>query len=395
MPKIHVVGDEGSFTWLVSVERYGKGNRLIGGYGQQDLLKKLSRKKKNRIKESSVVPIWNSNFGTVAFNKKAGEDLTAGTLRGDAGDIIDVWGRRIAFNLGVHGSKLAKDGTVYSVAVAQAQCSDFFDTHKGIKFDGDKTKTTNIACRNFLNNRKDGNGLLCSIELLEKHKIQIIKGDFANPFNYTVFFGVNRYPSKKEFIPKISLGCFLMDLQGQNGLPTEFIAHWNDITKSKDILGAKNIIQSLPRINFILRFEQSRALVLMEMPARRDLVNPWVDTAGDSKIESLGQVGLLKKSFIFETCGLIESFHRNKRKAIFYGRDGKGSYFWFCPPLKIAVHGFEAELVKNCARIQVIRLNNLFKEGLEFPDEAKAILRQFPKREKSLKLAANSKPENH
>ena len=393
MPKIHVVGKEGSFTWLASVERYGKDNRLIGGYGQQDLLKKLSRERKDRIKDPSVVPIWNSNFGTVEFNKKMGEDLTAGTLKGAAGNIIDVWGRRIKFILGVHGSELAKNGTVYSVAVAEAQCSDFFDKYGGITFDG--CKTTNIACRKFLSNKKDGNGLLCSIELLERHKIHVIKDNFTNSFNYTVFFGLNQYPSKKKIIPKVSLGCFLMDLQGQNELPMEFLEYWNDITKAKDISEAKNIIQVLPKINFILRFEQSRALVLVEMPARRDLANPWVGTARDSPVELLGQVGLLKKSFTFETCDLIKSFRGNRQKAIFYGKDREGRCFWSCPTLKIVMHGFEAGLVRNCARIQVRRLSNLFKDGLKFPDEAKIILGQFPKNEKLLKLAEDSKPEDH
>lgn len=393
MSNIRVVGEEGSFTWDATVNRYGKKNRLIGVPGQPELIKKLSLKQKNRIKDASVVPIWNSNSGTISFDQKTGENLTAGVLKGDSGAVMDLWGRRIVFTMGINGKRLAHNGTVYSVAVARAQCSDFFDTHKNIKFDSDKTKTTNIALRNFQKDKQDGNGLLCNIELLKKHSITIVKGDFANPFNYTVFFGLNRYPKRGPIRPKISLGCFLMDLQGQTGLPTEFIAHWNDITKSREILTAKNILLALPKIDFILRYEQAKALILMETPARKDLKNPWVDVSGDTNIDSLGQVGLLRKSFAMETCDLVKGLRKDKRKVVFYGKSEKGNCFWACPALNISVHGFEPELVKNCAKIQVIRLNNLFKEGIKFSDEATKILKQFSKNEAGVKLASNSKPE--
>lgn len=395
MSNIYVVGEEGSFTWDATIKRYGKGNRLIGVSSQPELLKKLSINGKNRIKVASVAPIWNSNSGTISFDQKTGENLTAGALKGDSGNVIDLWGRRIIFSLGLQGARLAHNGTVYSVAVAKAQCSDFFDKNKSIKFDSDKTKTTNIALRNFQKDKNPGNGLLCNIELLKKHKIRIIKGDFANPFNYTVFFGLNRYPGKKADRPKISLGCLLMDLQGQTGLPTDFITYWNDITKSREILSAQNILHASPKIDFILRYEQSKALVLLEMRARKDLSNPWLDISGDSNIDSLGQVGLLRKSFALETCELIKGLRKDRRKIIFYGKPGKGNCFWACPSLNISVHGFEPELVKNCAKIQVIRFSNLFKEGVKFSDEAVRILRQFNKNEALIKLAADSKPEDH
>ncbi len=399
MANIYLVGDKGSFTWLASRRRFGESHRLINGGSQQELLKKLSVKREDRIKGSSIVPIWNSNSGTIVLHDRTQENLTAGTLKGDAGKIVDLWGERIEFGLGVMGSKLAKNGTVYSVVVARYQCSYFLAGNKGVKFDGDKT--TNIACRKFIDKKRDGDGLLCSIELLKKHKIYIIKGDVANPFNYTVFFGLNKYPAKDRYLPKVSLGCFLMDLQGQNELPTEFMSHWNEITKSKDVINTKDMIKAMPKIVFILRYEESKALVLMEMPTKKGLGDPWVATSGDSSVETLGQVGLLNKSFSEETSKFLKKFRNRNRKAIFYGRqyeeNGKKicNYFWICPQLKIAVHGFEPELVKNCARLQVDRLNNLLKEGIGFFPEAKAVLNKFDKDQKALKLAADSKPDDH
>ena len=183
MSNIYVVGEEGSFTWDATIKRYGKGNRLIGVPSQPELLKGLSIKNKKRIKGAAVAPIWNSNSGTITFDQKTGENLTAGALKGDSGNIIDLWGRRIIFSLGVHETRLASDGTVYSVAVAKAQCSDFFGKNKTIKFHSDTTKSTNIAFRDFNKDKKNGNGLLCNIELLKKHNIRIIRGDFANQFN--------------------------------------------------------------------------------------------------------------------------------------------------------------------------------------------------------------------
>jgi hypothetical protein len=324
--------------------------------------------------------------------------LTAGALKGDAGQITDLWGKHIIFNLGVHGNKLSNNGVVYSVVVAKRQCSDFINKNK-VSFKG--SKTTNIACQKFLDNKKAGNGLLCSLDLLKKHGINIIQQNIENPFNYTVFFGLNKYPGKTKNMPKVSLGCFLMDLQGHNELPTDFNSHWSDITKTREILSARNVLSVLPKINFILRYESSKALLLMEMPVQKGLDDPWGGISGDTDIELLGQVGLLKKSFADETCDLIKTYPVDSRKVVFYGKkhiesgEVKENYFWVCDALKISVHGFEYELVKNCAKLQVIRMNNLLKEGIDFPNEAKEVLGQFSKNEKTLKLAADSKPDNH
>lgn len=399
MSNIHIVGEEGSFTWSATNDRYQGNNNLKGGYDQQQLLEKLSKSAKDRIVETAIVPIWNSNYGTIVVNKRTKEDLTAGVLKGDAGQIIDLWGKHIIFNLGVSDNKLSQNGVVYSVIVAERQCSDFFNENKKVLFKG--YKTTNLACQEFLGNKKNGDGLLCSMDLLVKHGINVIKQNIENHFNYTVFFGLNKYPEETKNTPKVSLGCFLMDLEGQTALPTDFINHWNDITKTKAILSSRNALSILPKINFILRYESSKALLLMEMPVQKGQDDPWEGISGDTDIELLGQVGLIKKSFARETCDLIKTFPLDSRKVVFYGKkhvNSKGvkeNYFWVCDALKISVHGFEYELVKNCAKLQVIRLNNLLKEGIAFPDEAKEVLEQFSKNEKILKLAADSKPDNH
>ncbi|MFH2068810.1 MAG: prephenate dehydratase domain-containing protein [Candidatus Omnitrophota bacterium] len=400
MANIYVVGEENSFTWLASRKRFGAKHKLITGGHQQELLGKLSVRRKGRIAEPAVVPIWNSNFGTIVLHSRTQEDLTAGTLRGEAGKIVDLWGERINFGLGVVGSTLAKDGTVYSVTVAKYQCSDFLASNKGIRFAGGYTTTTD-ACRAFNDKKRTGDGLLCSEELLKKHRIRIIEEDVANPFNYTVFFGLNKYPAKTKYLPRMSLGCFLMDLQGQDELPTDFISHWNEITKSKDVISAKDMLQATPKIIFILRYDESKVLALIEMPIRKGLDDPWVAISGDSEVELLGQVGLLNKSFSDETSRLLNEFldGDGNRKAVFYGRQyddgGKKTrnYFWICPKLKITVHGFEPELVKNCARLQVECLSNFLKEGRDFSLDAKAVLGEFDKDNAALKLAADSKPD--
>jgi len=392
MANIYVVGNEGSFTWLATNRRYGRGHKLIGGYTQPSLLVNLAIGKTSRITESAIVPIWNSNSGTIKFDQQKDEDTTAGTLKGDAGQIIDLWGHKISYALGVEGANLAQNGKIYSVAVAKDQCSDFFDRNHELNFLNHDT--TNIACDQFLKSKRDGDGILCSAELLKKNRIPPINGEYANPFNYTVFFGFNRHP-KRNPSPRISLGCVIMNLEGKNELPVEFVQHWNEITKSKEILKSSNVISMMPRINFILRFEKSKALILMEMKARKDLVSPWLDIAGDSSVKSFGQVGLLKSSFSSETCSLVKGFLRDRRAIFFYGKSGKDRYFWACPDLGISIHGFEADLVKNCAKIQILRLSNLLKEGLPLPDEAKKILEQFDRDENTLKLAAHSKPDDH
>lgn len=393
MENIHVVGEEGSFTWLATVERYNRRHKLIGGYSQQKLLERLSRIKKNRISESAIAPIWNSNFGTIALSD-TGEDLTAGTLKGEAGRIVDIWGKRIFFSCGVYGKKLFINGDIYSVKVARHQCSDFFDANKKLNFVNGGFDTTTIAYRKFDKNKRFGDGLLCSIELLRKYNINIFKGDVANPFNYTVFFGFNAHPDTKKKVPRISLGCFQMVLEGTNKLPVEFIDYWKDVTRTKEILQSDRVLDAIPKISFILRYEQSKALMLTEMPSRKDLRSPWSNIAGDSTVESLGQIGLLQNSFTSETCNLIKQFKLRGREVLFYGKPDKNTYFWVCPSLKISVHGFEAELVKSCAKIQVMQLKNLQKDGVPFPKEAAAILNKYDRYKGVLKLAADSMPDN-
>jgi Prephenate dehydratase len=134
MANIYVVGNEGSFTWLATNRRYGRGHKLIGGYTQPSLLVNLAIGKTSRITESAIVPIWNSNSGTIKFDQQKDEDTTAGTLKGDAGQIIDLWGHKISYALGVEGANLAQNGKIYSVAVAKDQCSDFFDRHHELNF---------------------------------------------------------------------------------------------------------------------------------------------------------------------------------------------------------------------------------------------------------------------
>jgi len=398
MGNIHVVGGENSFTWLASRSRFGKKHRLINGGDQQILLKKLATKNKKRLTDPAVVPIWNSNSGAIVLDDRTQENLTAGTLKGDAGKIVDLWGKQISFSLGTLGNKLSKKCAIYSVIVAKHQCSDFFITNDMTFCDA---STTTIACQDFIAKGQNGDGLLCSVELLRKNKINILKKDVANPFNYTVFFGLNKYPAKNQYTPKISLGCFLMDLQGHNDLPTEFILHWNEIAKSKNIISKKNIIHSMPKIVFILRFEESKVLLLMEMPIKKGLKNPWMPVSGDSSVKLLGQVGLLNKSFSKEISGLSMRFRRLPKKdiSIFYERRYEDqnkkicNCFWSCPQLNISVHGFEPDLVKNCARLQVDRLNNLSKEGMNLLPEVKSILNRYDKDIGALKLANDSKPD--
>ena len=125
MTIIFVVGDNGSFTWEATIKRFGSTHKLTNGGSQLQLLRKLLRINKRRIVGSSIVPIWNSNSGTIVLDDKTNEDLTAGTLKGDAGKIIDLWGERIIFGFGVVGKKLVKGAKIYSVSVAEWQCSDF------------------------------------------------------------------------------------------------------------------------------------------------------------------------------------------------------------------------------------------------------------------------------
>jgi len=67
---------------------------------------------------------------------------------------------------------------------------------------------------------------------------------------------------------------------------------------------------------------------------------------------------------------------------------------WVSPALNISVQGYDKELVRKCAEIQVLHLKSLLDAGIELPKPAVAELKRFAKDPGSLKLAADSEPES-
>jgi len=376
MDKIHIVGTNYSFTHLASRERYGDRFEFIS-HLHGELVDALLQNKipKN---EASVVPMWNSNSGPIDMDQK---NRIAEIFLGRGGEILDLWAKEIFYSLGIKGIKILKGSKIYSVKVASDQCSKFLKeigVYKTEKFIGEETTTA--AADLFIKDASDGDGLLCSKDLLSDKGIKPNKDNLENPFNMTIFSTINSVPiSTNGVTPKrYSLGCILTDLNG-NELPSEFIDYWHSLFSSLEAEKTSEVLLDIPKILFILRFQDAKALLLLEMPIPNNIDNPWPipDREPAPEIESLivscEQVGKLFKSFIREEKNLLlNKFTVAEEEIIFYGIGE--TFIWGAPALNIFVHGFDPKLIQECVWLQILHLKSLMDYGIPMEQVAKKLL---------------------
>lgn len=396
MTKIHIVGNTNSFTFEACNNRYPNGYEF-GNHSHADLVTDLLSKEISKS-DTSIVPLWNSNTGTVDMDKKT---MTTNIFLGEAGNIVDLWPEEIILELGVSGGgELSKDCDIFSVHVASDQCSHFL---KGIdvcgteRFNGENTTTD--AAISFRERAKKGDGLLCSRNLLADNKL-VSKGNFANPYNLTVFSSINSLPKPRKCSSQIySLACILVDLNGGK-LPTDLVSYWQQLFSESEAEESLNILVEMPKIMFIIRYKESKALLLLEMPTSDFTENPWpvpdtdADTAFEMKSEivSFEQVGGIHESYVStERTLFLDRFERNGNDIIFYGSGS--TFLWGSPALHVFVHGFDSSLVKECAKLQIMRLEQLMNYGISMPATAEKLLKRFETDEGSLRLSTDSLPD--
>jgi hypothetical protein len=67
---------------------------------------------------------------------------------------------------------------------------------------------------------------------------------------------------------------------------------------------------------------------------------------------------------------------------------------WICPALNISVHGYDKDLVRKCAEIQVRYLQSLMNTGIALSDTARGVLQRFAENPDVLKLSPDSVPDS-
>ncbi|MDP3296402.1 MAG: prephenate dehydratase domain-containing protein [Thermodesulfovibrionia bacterium] len=395
MKKVHIVGGKYSFTYIAWKERYGNKNPFES-HTHGDLVTALLEGEIPRD-EVSIVPLWNSNSGPVNMDQKT---KTPDIFSGQAGAIVDLWPNGITYALGVKGDNLSDKCKIFSVKVASDQCRKFLKkikVHNTERFKGHNTTTE--AGTFFQQNAAIGDGLLCSEMFLQDNGIATKNDRVTNPYNMTIFSTLNSLPKLrgKSKERMFSLGCIITELNG-NELPPEFREYWKSLFTSHQAEDSIDILHEIPKILFILRYEQSKALMLLEMPSDTPQ-NPWpepereadiIDT-GLEIIDSKGQVGLIHQSFSAEEKTLfLNHFMVTEDKIVFYGLGE--TFIWASPALNIFVHGFDPELVKECALLQVLNLKSLMDYGISMPPSADKLLSNFERSRKRLKLDPSSQP---
>ena len=389
MGKIHIVGKKHSFTYDAYEIRYPKkegDTRKFIPHAHKELVSALMEKT-IPVKEPALVPLWNSNAGTVEMSK---QNRTVNLFLRKAGSIHDMWPQQIVFKLAVKNGGISSESKIFSVSVAKEQCSGFFkkyniDTNQ---FNG-KGATTEAADA-FLIEAKPGDGLLCSENLLNAEGLDISDEEVTNPNNFTIFSTFNKMPISFTGQPKVSLGCISMGLEG-NEIPYEFIDYYKDMLDMSEIEQAQDLPLSMPKILFILRYEESKALMLMEMDGGTSAESPWEAPEIGSGLDFYDEVGRVFESLSLKVSDLFKNKFNSGDNCVFYGFGS--SYMWVCPALNISVHGYDKELVQKCAEIQVRHLKSLLDAGIELPKPAVAELKRFAKDPGSLKLAADSEPD--
>lgn len=396
MPKIHIVGERNSFTFNACNNRYPNGYDFES-HSHADLIANLLRKQILRS-DASIVPLWNSNVGTVDMDRKT---MTTEIFLGQAGNIVDLWPEEIVFGLGVSGGgKLSKNCDIFSVHVASNQCSQFLNSvnvYGTERFKGENTTTD--AAISFQDLAKTGDGLLGSKNLLAANKL-VSNKNFANPYNFTMFSTINSLPKPRERGNQIySLACILADLNGDK-LPVDFVSYWQQLFSEHEAEESTNILDEIPKIMFIIRHNEGKALLLLEMASNDFTENPWPATDIDvdhalerrSELVSCEQVGGIYESYVAtERTLFLNSFTRNENDIIFYGLGS--TFLWGSPALNVFVHGFDPSLVKECARLQINRLVQLMNYGIPMPATAEELLKSFETDEGSLKLSIDSLPD--
>lgn len=395
MPTIHIVGADYSFTHDATKQRYGivdDGQYTFIDHEHPELVSSLLDKKISPA-HSAVVPLWNSNTGTVNFDRQT----KTADLFLKARPVHDLWPQQIIFKLAIKNKHLTDESNIFSVKVARSQCSLFL---KQIKLlDPDRFKehpSTTAAADSFIDNAQLNDGLLCSEALLNSKRLKSSDVNVTNPHNFTIFSTFNTIPSGSPNGCPISLGCVLVNLTG-NELPTEFIRYYKNLLTMEEIQESQDVSFIMPKILFIWRYESSKALLLLEMDVEDYTENPWPPPDIDSEESELqewdfcDQVGRIYEPFSGNIVHLFTNIFDVSKECVFYGYGD--CYTWVCPALNISVQGFDKDLVKTCAKTQVLHLKDLVDAGNDVPLSTKHMLRLLQKDEANLKLAADSEPD--
>jgi hypothetical protein len=329
------------------------------------------------------------------------QTMTVQLFRGEAGNIVDFWPEQIVFELGVSGNQELSDRcNIFSVHIANDQCSRFLKSihvHETERFKGADT-TTNAASI-FQSVAEAGDGLLCSRSLLASNGLDS-KRDCTNPFNFTLFSAINALPMPREYGDHMySLACVIVDLNNDK-LPYDFIKYWQQLFSEQDAEAATNVLDEMPKILFIIRFQEAKALLLLEMVSRNPSESPWpipdIDDPGlevRNEIFSIEQVGAIHESYVAtERALFISRFieHGHETAVIFYGLEE--SFMWGAPALNVFVHGYDFKLVKECARLQIKRLASLADYGIPVPATASELLDRYDADQRSMRLSTDSLP---
>lgn len=390
MGKIHIVGKEHSFTYEACKVRYPEeqgGSHEFIPHSHQEIVSALLEKTIT-IEEPSVVPLWNSNTGTVEMST---QDFTVRLFQRKAGPIHDMWPQQIVFKLAVKNGGISSESKIFSVKVAKEQCSGFFKKYNigTNQFDG-KGSTTEAADA-FLKEAKPGDGLLCSEDLLETKGLTASDEEVTNPNNFTIFSTFNKMPISFLGQHKVSLGCISVGLDG-NEIPTEFIDYYKSMLEMSEIEQAEDASLSMPKILFILRYEESKALMLMEMDGGTSAESPWEAPEIESGLDFYDEVGRIFESLSLKVSDLFKNKFTIGNDCAFYGFGS--SYMWVCPALNISVHGYDKDLVRTCAKVQVLHLKSLLDAGIELPEHAISVLQRFADNPAILKLSPDSVPDS-
>lgn len=390
MGKVHIVGEEYSFTYDACKDRYPEEKEDPREYVPYEHPKLVSALIEAKIpkREPAIVPLWNSNAGTVEMDK---QEMTIKLFSRKAGLIHDIWPQQIVFKLAAKDGGISSASKIFSVKVAWEQCSGFFKKYKIGKNNFVAKGATTIAYDAFLKEAKPRDGLLCSESLVKAKRLTASDEEVTNPNNFTIFSTFNKLPISFPGRHKVSLGCISVGLEGTE-LPSAFIDYYHDMLDTSEYEQASDVSLTMPKILFILRYEKSKALMLMEFGECPSDKSPWEVPEIESDLDFYDEVGRIYEPLSLKVSNLFKSKFDSGADCVFYGFGS--CYIWASPALSISVHGYDKDLVRKCADVQVSYLRSLMNAGMELSVAAKDVLQRFADDPSILKLSPDSVPDS-
>jgi prephenate dehydratase len=295
-----------------------------------------------------VLPVWNSYEGEITKTKIA-------HVFNDLAFIHEIWPKRIKFEFVTktkYGDKEIKE--VISVSVAKAQCSKFLSEFPA----NFKSEDLTTEAKKKFDASDDFDAILSAPEQCNGPDYRLIRDDVTNRNNFTNFVLLGK--TKRDDWDFEKLG-FLSQIKDKKNIlfGMETSIPRTSLTKGQheyfdNLSNHAKSIDEIPKIIFVVKRDEGKCGVLIEGKLKsEDIESPpeYLDEEGaDPDILIKDYFGETSELYTDNLFKLFAAEFQDFSSADFIKLKGANSFFYCCPALNIATHGFDENLVEAVVR---------------------------------------------